>query len=734
MGMPTFLSGEEQQTKLFLAILLTEQSVQAVLWSVTRGQIKIEKQSEIYQINQPDQTAQQTDLALQELDEQSENLTEVVFGLPPSWSDTQGVLDNKKPLLKKLTEDLSLEAIGFVVISEAVVKNFLKTEKNLSAVLVFYANNQIDVVLVENGMIKKTESVFRSEDSVGDLVEGLARIRADHPGNFPPQLRLISVSLDQEELYEQQQALINHEWVGEKQFVSVPTITMAALTMAIESLVNQGGRAAVASADLTINEKPTLPAKPIANPTPITESAAADFAFTEVKVNSDSGSDDNLAVIPKSFGIPIVSHNLPTLDEYSPNSLIKHDDDEPEKPAMSPRPKKKSEFAKWLFKHRLGISFGFGAGLLALLLISVVLMTVAGRANLNLTLKERPIAKDLTITLDPSLTNSDFEKLSLKSELKEKTLTFNQTNETTGTTLVGEKASGKIQIVNKTDGVKTFVAGTSFTNGTLRFTLNDNVTIASSSVEIKQNAEVKTYGTSEAVITAVKIGAEGNLAANTNLTVGDFSSSSYEAHTAEALTGGSSRELRVVSETDQAQLLAEVKKEILELAVQQFHDDSLADGQRIFVSTDQLTVDEANYSAKVGAEAKTLTLDLVATVKAIAYLKQDLKPLAQAVLSDLIPSGYQMINKDPEILSAVNSVASGSAVVIEANISTKAVPLVDVAALRGEVAGQSLGSAEAILKGKGEIKDFTIQLRPAILHSIWKKLPGNPNNITITVQ
>lgn len=733
MGMPSFLSGEEQKTKLFLAILLTEQSVQAVLWSVTRGQIKVEKKSETYQINQPDQTAKQTDLALQDLGEQSENLKEVVFGLPPSWSDAQGVLDNKKPLLKKLTEDLSLEAIGFVVISEAVVKNLLKTEKNLSAVLVFYTNNQIDVVLVENGVIKKTESVFRSEDSVGDLVEGLARIRADHPSNFPPQLRLISVSLDQEELYEQQQTLINHEWVGEEQFVSVPTITMADLATAIESLVNQGGRAAAESEDIAVSEKPTA-AKPTAETTPVKESEPADFAFTEVKMNQETMPDDNLAVVPKSFGIPIMSKNLPTLDEHSPTSTIKHDDDEPEKPITAQKPKKKSKLTKWLFKHKLYVGLGFGAGLLALLLISVVMMAVAGRAVINLTLKERPIAKDLTITLDASLAESNFEKLTLKSELKEKTLTFNQTNETTGTTLVGEKATGKIQIVNKTDGVKTFAAGTSFSSGSLRFTLNDDITVASSSVEIKQNAEVKTYGTSDAVITAVKIGAEGNLAANTNLTVGDFSSTSYEAHTIEALTGGSSRELRVVSETDQAQLLAEVKKKILELAVQQFHDDSIADGQKTFVSTGKLTVDEANYSAKVGDEAKTLTLDLVATVKAIAYLNQDLKPLAQYVLTDLIPSGYQMINKDPEILSAINSAASGSAVVIEANISTKAVPIVDLDALRSEIAGQSLSSAEAILKGKGEIKDFTIQLIPAIMHSLWKKLPGNANNITINAQ
>ncbi|MCL4208171.1 hypothetical protein KJZ63_00870 [Patescibacteria group bacterium] len=735
MALLNFQSGDKKSKKLFLGILLTEQSVQAVLWSIDNGQIKVEKKSEIYQITNEEETLKQTDKSLQDLGEESEGLEEVVFGLEPSWSNKSGVLDIKKPILKKLTEDLSLKAIGFIVLTEAVVKHLQKNDTNFNSVLVFYSATQIDVVIVENGQIQKTESVGRSEDTVSDLVEGLARAKATHAREFPPQIQLVSVNLDKEELYEQQQSLIDHDWVGEGHFINIPTITMVDVDIAIESLVNQGGRAVAQVEEIEVKE----PLPPATNDKHHQEipMSPAEFAFKEVNVTPEKPEtempDDNLAVVPTSFGIPISTKSLPELNQNSPVSIVKHDDDEPAATPKKHSPKP-GKFRKWLWEHKLFVGAGFGAGILALLLISIVFMTVAGKAEVTLMLNQRPLSKDLNITLDPTLTESDFANLTLKSQIVSSDFNFNQTNETTGTTLVGEKAKGKIQIANKSDGVKTFTAGTNLTAGNLRFTLDDDVTIASASVEVKRGEEVKTYGTSEANITAVKIGAEGNLPAETKFKVGDFSDSTYEAYSVGALSGGSSRELRVVSENDQAQLLAEVKKKILENAAQKFKDESAADGQKTFVSTGNLSVLEAKYSAKVGDEAKTLTLDLSAQVQAIAYQNEDLRPLADYVLNDLVPEGFVMINKDPEILSAVDTTASGSSVVIAANISSKAVPKIDLEALKKEIMGQSLSSAQAILNGKGEIKSHTIRLIPSIMNSLWKKIPGKATNITITAE
>jgi len=735
MALLNFQSGDKKSKKLFLGILLTEQSVQAVLWSIDNGQIKAEKKSEIYQITNEEETLKQTDKSLQDLGEESEGLEEVVFGLEPSWSNKSGVLDTKKPILKKLTEDLSLKAIGFIVLTEAVVKHLQKNDANFNSVLVFYSATQIDVVIVENGQIQKTESVGRSEDTVSDLVEGLARAKATHAREFPPQIQLVSVNLDKEELYEQQQSLIDHDWVGEGHFINTPTITMVDADITIESLVNQGGRAVAQVEEIEVKE----PLPPATNDKHHQEipMSPAEFAFKEVNVTPEKPEPempgDNLAVVPTSFGIPISTKSLPDFNQNSPVSIVKHDDEEPVATPKKHSPKP-SKFRKWLWEHKLFVGAGFGAGILALLLISVVFMAVAGKAEVTLMLNQRPLSKDLNITLDPTLTESDFANLTLKSQIVRSDFSFNQTNETTGTTLVGEKAKGKIQIANKSDGVKTFTAGTNLTAGNLRFTLDDDVTIASASVEVKRGEEVKTYGNSEANITAVKIGAEGNLPAETKFKVGDFSDSTYEAYSVGALSGGSSRELRVVSENDQAQLLAEVKKKILENAAQKFKDESTADGQKTFVSTGNLTVLEAKYSAKVGDETKTLTLDLSAQVQAIAYQNEDLRPLADYVLNDLVPEGFVMINKDPEILSAVDTTASGSSVVIAANISSKAVPKIDLEALKKEIMGQSLSSAQAILNSKGEIKSHTIRLIPSIMNSLWKKIPGKAAKITITAE
>ncbi|MDH5533701.1 MAG: hypothetical protein OEX81_04730, partial [Candidatus Pacebacteria bacterium] len=374
-------------------------------------------------------------------------------------------------------------------------------------------------------------------------------------------------------------------------------------------------------------------------------------------------------------------------------------------------------------------------GLFTLILIGFLAITFSGKAIITLNLNPKNINKDISITLDPSISESDFADLTLKSELVSKNFFFNQTNETTGVTLVGEKAKGKIQISNKTDGTKTFTAGTSLTANGIRFTLDDDVTVASASVEIKSNEEVKSYGTSDANISAVKIGAEANLDADASLVIDDFSTSSYEGRVVEQLSGGSSREIRVVSEEDLTQLMLEVKKKILEIAAQEYKDQSDNEEKITFISTNKLTVTDQNYSGKEADEAKTLSLELSADVEAISFENGDIKPLAEYVLKDLVPEGFEIVDKEPQILSDVNEEsATSSAIIIDANISTQAIPILDYNSLKQELSSKSISSAEAILNGKSEIKSFMIELFPKILESIWKKLPNKVDKIEFKIE
>lgn len=734
MDLPNLFSGAPKKDKLFLGLLMTETTVQAVLWKISNQEISIIRQSEPIHYTKEEDIIVKTDQALQELGELSENLSEVLLSFESTWVNETGVIDAKKPLLKKLSEDLSLKPIGFVVSTEAITQFLSKTNHNLNSLVLYYAENKISVALIESGDLQKTESVVRSDDAVSDLTEALARFKSNHKKQLPTTIKLVSLNVSPEELFEQQQVLIDHDWVKEGYFVSTPTVDNLPQETALEGMVNQGGLAVAKSHGIEIS---THQAK-----TEITESDSADFNFKEVKPEDNKGEeesqpteeDDNLTAVPKSFGIPINSTHLPKIERHEELPMDEELTTQTVQPVQPKKKRKQNKLMEWFKHHQKFALIGFVSGLVALVVIFFIFITFSGSALVNLTLNHKSINKDITITLDPTIEESNFENLTLKSELVSKNFFFNQTNETTGVTLVGEKASGKVQITNKTDGVKTFPAGTALVANGIRFTLNDDITIASASVEIKSDEEVKTYGSSEANITAVKIGAEANLEKDASLTVGDFATSSYEARVVETLSGGSSREIRVVSEEDLNTLMLEVKKKILEIAAQEYKEDSNNDEHITFISTNNLTVTEQNYSGKEGDEAKTISLDLSADVEAISFANQDIKPLAESVLADLVPEGFEIADKEPQILSDVNEEsATSSAILIDANLSTQAIPIIDYAALRQEIANQKTSSALAILTGKADIKDATIELTPKILESIWGKLPKDSQKIEFKI-
>jgi hypothetical protein len=749
MDLPNLFSSSPKKDKLFLGLVLTQQSVQAILWKIAKGNISVIKTSEIIDIKEEDQTIIQTDQALQDLGELAENLNEVLLGLESSWVNPKGVVDAKKPLLKKLTEELSLKPVGFVVTLEAVTQYLSKENPLLNTILLFYTKNKISVSLVENGILQKTESVGRSDNAVNDFIEALARFKSNHKKELPPTVKLVSVNLTKEELFEQHQSLVSHDWVSEGYFISTPTLENLNPEISIQGVINQGGQAVAKSHGLEVTSG--------TKDENVIESDPAEFAFKEVDINKNNSKDnkkkkekddssktaeetipakedDNLTAVPTSFGIPINSKKLPDFEE-SPEEVKQHKVQQPEHKTKKETHQKESKLMHWFHEHKKFAFFGFISGILALLLIGFIGVTFSGKAVITLNLNPKNLSKDISITLDPSISESSFEDLTLKSELVSKNFFFNQTNETTGVTLVGEKSSGKIQISNKTDGTKTFTAGTGLTVNGVRFTLDDDVTIASASVEIKSNEEVKSYGTSEANISAVKIGADANLDIDVSLVLGDFSTSSYEARVIEQMSGGSSREIRVVSEEDLTQLMLEVKKKILEIATQEYKNDSDKEETVTFISTNKLTVTEQNYSGEEADEAKTISLELSADVEAISFENGDIKPLAEHVLKDLVPQGFEIVDKEPSILSDVNEEsATSSAIIVDANISTQAIPIIDYNLLKQEISSKNISSAQAILNGKSDIKSFVIELFPKILESIWKKLPNKAEKIEFKIE
>lgn len=775
MDLPNLFSAEAK-SPFVIALLITDASVQVSLWKVDQGRVVVVETSDIHDYTDEKTCLIETDKALQELGPDSEHVNEVVFGFEPWWVTEAGLRDERKPLLKKVTQELSLKAVGYVVITEAFAQYLRSEDPLVSAVCVYFSESSIALTLIRQGKVIQTEVVGRSGDSVADVVEALARFQVQkHNTHFPAKMVLLSHTLSVDELESEQQTLLTRTWTEDKTFLHAPVIELAPENSLMQVVTEQGGRAVAEAQGLVAPSanSNTLPPVSTEGPTDAevsktkteaeagsprsqpTSMASSDFGFTEVTgEETDSSIEDqelaiddslaNVAIVSdelgpeitqaKSFGVPIPPTRVTTETAVDTTS-----DELPQAPRSTST---KTAWSQWSSGKKYSLQdikkfalIGFGTGVVALLIIGYFGLTAMAIALVDIQLASKPVNKQVNITLDPSVTTSDADQLQLAAKTVTKEITVSGSVPVTGTKAVGEKAKGKVTLFNKTTSPKNFAAGTTLTAGALQFTLDQAVTVASASVSQTSGGEgeTKTYGKAEVDVTAAKIGTESNIAKDTSLVVATFDTSTYAAEAATAFAGGTSREVTVVSEKDRQTVLSKVQAEAKKMAEEQFKADS--SNGTYYASTGVLKTITAEYSAKVGDEATELTLNLTTQAQALSYQTQDLIPLAATALADQVPTGYALSTETPQVLSQPVEAASGSAkTIISANISSKAIPQLKDDDIKNSLKGLPLKQAQAELVERPEIETATIDLSPGISAWVVRSLPTDSNRIRTRIR
>lgn len=762
---------KEQQSFVFLAILLTDTHLQSALVEISEGKIQTKETSSLKSYKGNDDGLKQADISLQELGTESENISQVVFGFDSNWIGSEGLIDAKKPFLKSFTEGLSLQPIGYVLLNEASIQNLMASSPLLSTVCLFLHASELNMFLIKQGKMADKITVGMSGDIIADTSEGLARLtKVVQKENqyLPAKMMLISSNFDQEFLVAQQQKMMSHDWTETFPFLQAPMIEILSSSFLISAVVSQGG-AAVASKQGIILRKNNDSAEstPSSDFTEMAEEKI-DFGYSEVKpagLNSDSVSEigenaendisserellmsasdrkdliinDNLSAsdldqsIASSFGVPIGSNKLPELSKYQNKEKPFELDEDSQNSGGFPTMGKKNFFKS--LSHKKMIIIGMIFGLMTLSVLSYVSLFFISSAHLDVKLKTISVAKDVQITLDPNAKESDPKNLILSASVVEKELTDTDEYKTSGIKLVGEKAKGKITIFNKTDSVKTFESGTVFALNDQKFTLDEEIKVASSTVEIKNAGETKNYGQAEAQITAVEIGAEGNIGKDSELKIANFDLNTYSAKTNSELSGGSSREIRVVAEKDRIGLLQDLTKSIYEQSKTEFSEESGNGKYLVPIGGPQQK--KIDFSAEVGDEVESLTLTLTIISQAISYSSDDLKPLAKEVLTSELPENYELLDENPEILTSPSQSTTDSAkTTLDANISAKAQPKITVEDIKNQILGKEISSAKSELESQKEIDSVSFKFWPFFAESLLRNLPKNNDKIQVEFQ
>lgn len=710
MRLGLFASHKPKQ-KSFIALLVSDTHVCASLWEVNLGRIEVKRRSEVLEW-QPEVEASLADssaVSLEQLGSEANKVDEVLFGLPDSWAHEQAIATAKKPLLKELTQQLNLKSIGFVVTDEAIVA-YLRSKHvgPLHAVVCFLSQKGITLHIVHSGIAEQSFHAFLTGNLAADFLDLCTR---NHVSDIPITVYLASLDLPEEQLALNRSQLLAHEW-DVKLFSKKPNIEVLTLQYVVDSVCMSGGLEVARSLGLIdtqvskeVTEKKAEQevSKENENPFGFTQLVSQEseeqeqVGAEEETMESENGEDEG-----KSEGKIDLKHT-------SHGSIFTH-------------------ISGFLSKQIVGI-LAIVLVLCALFIIGTLAIVAKASVTLKVGIRSQPISTDTQLLIDPNAQSSDISQGIVKATTKQQEVSGNLDGDTTGSKVIGDHAKGTVTIANHTLQAKVFHAGTVFTSGNLKFTLDSDTTVASASSSF--GSEV--FGQANAPLTAVAIGADSNVAKDTVFTVSTFDPSAFQAKANEAFTGGSSRTAQVVSASDQKQLADSLYAQLKKQAQDQLSSQS-SPSEHVIIS-DVAQVTNKQFSASVGDEAKSLSLSMTIQAQGIIFTNDDLQGIAQSKLATVLSPGSSLILGKTDI-SILNQQATDSGrIAVKVTLTSQMTPAFSVSQLKSQLAGQTFDRGRTILNSQPAISTYTLSFTPSFAGLILQSFPKDPTRIRVqTIQ
>jgi len=749
------------EPKKFLALVLTDEVVQSSVWSVINGQ------TEIIAVGSPVEwdgdtgttgeliTAVDATIssAVEGLEDEP---SEVILGIPHSWTDKDGILGVKRDFITKIRKELELTAIGYVVITDSIL-SYLKMQEGTptTSILIQVSRDELTLVLVKLGRIEAIETIGRSDDVVEDVTEGIARFKV--LDNLPSRIILFNSMHNLDDLI---QNLLSFDWQSQFNFLHTPKIEALPKDVTIRALSVAGGSEVAKSLGISLG--PVIPSTMDQSEEEVYEEASDQDSDPDAETVSDQSQEEvqDLPSVPPpstellsgvDFGFKTISAN--GQGEMKPNFVEIDDepeltdDDQMDDADLKVEPKSSSprkvslpkislpSFKIPTFKFQLpklkAPIFIVGAVLILLAVLAYFLIWQLPHAVITASVIPKNLDQNVEITLSTTDSDINFTDKIVPAKIEVVQSSGEKTVETTGKKTVGELATGEVTIYNRTSASKNFPKGTSLSVGSLKFALDQDTTVASKSagsdyVDVPGKATVK--------ITASSIGKESNIASGTEFTVLSFGKDSYVAKNDSGLTGGTSEEVQVVGKEDQTKLTSELTAEILEQLKNSALTSSVA-GTGVYLIADSAKVDEVEYSAKVGETSKSLTASLTIKATLLKYLTDDVATLVNSAIDQAVPSGYVRANLPSSVDLTASKVSDDETSVDgTAKVQVYLLPVLNQTQLQTYLKGRKTTELESVLTQL--IPGFsgaTVSITPKGLPTRFKAIPQNPKNITVNI-
>ena len=391
---------------------------------------------------------------------------------------------------------------------------------------------------------------------------------------------------------------------------------------------------------------------------------------------------------------------------------------------------------KWTRKRLL-----IGGGVVSFLVIFFTLFYLLPSAEVKLYVSTQNLEKQATVTATPRLSEVDVSSSSIPLTTIEAKESGSLATKVFGKKNIGDPAKGKVTLRNySTSTEKSLPKGTLLKvvgkSPTIEFSIDRAVTVptatSSSSFDSANRVVVVTDpGRLDVETSAVKIGTEGNITNGTRLSVGNESLASMDAGANGDFSGGTSKEVTVVSASDRTNLLATLSAQLTEKAKGQINS-KLTEGQKLpdgGIETEEV---KKILSKDIDQEASDLNLNLEIIARANVYNEKDLATLLTESLKADISEGFKVSEEDTEATAEVLKVNDDKTVTLLSKIKSKLVPDLDTDELASNLKGKNINSAKEYLQTLSHIDDIEVKLNNQILSFI-SSLPSNPKKIKIQV-
>jgi len=373
--------------------------------------------------------------------------------------------------------------------------------------------------------------------------------------------------------------------------------------------------------------------------------------------------------------------------------------------------------------------------------IAAALLLAAGIAlwyfmpavTVSATLRQAPVTSEVLYSVTaPGADVPGDARFAIEAEQREDTVEFAITVPATGVERQPDgTARGSVTLRNASDAAVTLPAGTELTNSSGATFLTD------SQVEVPAgSADGSTIGEASVAVTAREAGARGNLQQGV-LTGKVADQPIYFSNRDSAMSGGSDRELKVVSEDDIATLEQQVKSD-LRPAVAEGWARQLGGGQAVVAPSIETDTPDYTIEQEPGDVSDTATLRGTVNATGLVYDRASVEAQAREafvpILQEQVPEGFAL---DPStIVLAEPTLVSEAPANVEYRVEATGIAQAvfddsERDTLVDRLAGSGWGESQALLGNVGEFETWSLERNPG-----WwpARMPQTSDRVSLEVQ